>query len=522
MTHKFKKLALVSSGLVTTEKPPPSLAFLSGVCEKVQVDYDVYDLNIQLLHKHGRKVYRDIYEYYQDFSRIPDNLKETLDTYLRESAEKLINSGIDCLAITVLSIHQVQLTEMFLTQFRNLSKDITIIAGGPGISTTKRRSADTCVNNESNLSVGRTLALNNLVDYYATGEGDIIFEKFLNGEREMPGLNTKDNIETWQPQIDNLDNNPTWTYKKIDFSLYDSHKESPIITVTGSRGCVRRCSFCDIGHHWKKFRFRSGLSIANEIVKHHFEVNATEFFFSDSLINGSISEFTSLLETLIKYKEQYPSLAPINLAGQFIIRGQAHHPERLYQLMRDAGCNHLQLGVESGSESVREHMGKKFSNSDIDHHFEMCEKYGISNWIFMMVSYPTETREDFEDTLNLYHRYQKYLINSTIIGTSCPGPMYVFSNMPLASQLTDLEIEYYHGSETEWFSHKNPDLTLQERHKRYVELIKTVISLGYPVQGEILEDLDMKLLMYKSGTADIKNPDTNKVFNIVVEKSIYS
>lgn len=517
MHQKFKKVALVSSGLLTTEKPPPSLAFLSGVCEKVNVEYDVFDLNIQLLHKYGRETYLEIYEYYQDFSRMPDNLKQKLDDYLFETAKKLVDSGIDCLAITLLSIHQIDLAEMFLPHVRKLSDKVTIIAGGPGISTTKLRLADACMNDETNVSVGRTFAINGIVDYYATGEGDIVFEKFLNGERDMPGLNTKDNVETWQPQIENLDNNPVWTYKKINFDLYDNNKSTPTITITGSRGCVRRCSFCDIGHHWKKFRFRSGENIAAEILKHHVEVNTTDFFFSDSLINGSISEFMSLLETIIEYKKQYPSLASINLAGQFIIRGRAHHPERMFQLMRDAGCNHLQIGVESGSEAVRNHMGKKFSNDDIDYHFEMCEKYNVASWIFMMVSYPTETRQDFEDTLNMYRRYQKYLINGTIAGTSCPGPMYVLSNMPLANQMTDLEIEYYHGSETEWFSRKNPTLTLKERHKRYIEFIRTVVSLGYPVQSEIFQDLDMKLLRYRIAANDAK-----KVFNIAVDQSIYS
>ena len=518
MALRFKKLALVSSGFVTTERPPAALAFLSSVCEKNNIEHTLTDLNIQLLHTYGRDVWKSMYEYYQNLSRMPPELLDKLNQFFHRAAENIIKSDVDCIAISVLSFQQAEFTEIFLTHVRKLSKSITIIAGGPGITVSSLYKVGTegpC--DIINGSLGRTFATKGLVDYYAMGEGDIIFDQFLKGVTDLPGLNTKDTIETWQPQIDNIDANPIPSYKKIDFSLYDTNRKMPTITITGSRGCVRRCSFCDIGHHWKKFRFRSGKSIADEILKHHLEINTTDFFFNDSLINGSISEFTSLLETLIRYKEEYPSLAPLKFAGQFIIRGRAHHPERMYQLMRDAGCDHLQIGVESGSESVRNHMGKKFNNDDIDYHFEMCEKYNVSNWIFMMVSYPTETRKDFEDTLNMYYRYQKYLINGTIAGTSCPGPMYVFSNMPLANQMTDLEIEYYHGSETEWFSKKNPTLTLEERHTRYTELIKTVISLGYPVQSEIFEDLEMKLLRYQGADSDIK-----KIFNIAVDKSIYS
>lgn len=508
---KFKNLFLVSSGLISTERPSAGLAFLASVCEKNQVEYEIFDLNIQLLHKYGRDTWRAMYEYYQDLSLMPTDLVGKLNAYLEQAAKLAVTA--DCIAISVLSNQQIQLTEMFLTQVRKLSTDITIIAGGPGITTTKLRTVESL--DVPDYSFGRIFANNDLVDYYVMGEGDIIFDQFLQGVTELPGLNTKHTVETWQPQIDNLDAAPVPSYKKIDFSLYDTNKKIPTITITGSRGCVRRCSFCDIGHHWKKFRFRSGKNIANEILQHHKEINTTDFFFNDSLINGSISEFTSLLETLVEYKKQYPSLKPLTFAGQFIIRGRAHHPERMYQLMGEAGCDHIQVGIESGSESVRNHMGKKFNNDDIDYHFEMCEKYKIANWIFMMVSYPTETRKDFEDTLNLYYRYQKYLVNGTIAGTSCPGPVQVLSNMPFAAA-TDLEIQFLHGT-TEWINGANPELNLTERHKRYIELMRTVISLGYPVQGEIFEDLEMKLTKYQMAKTDSK-----KIFNILPDDSIYS
>ena len=54
----------------------------------------------------------------------------------------------------------------------------------------------------------------------------------------------------------------------------------------------------------------------------------------------------------------------ITYKGQFIFRPANQMPDRDYDLMRTAGCKLVQIGVESGSERVREHMRKKFTNDD--------------------------------------------------------------------------------------------------------------------------------------------------------------
>lgn len=518
MSPRFKKLALVSSGLVSTTRPPAGLAFLAGVCNYNKVEYEIIDLNIQLLHTLGRDTWGSIYAYHQDLVSMPLELHNVLVNYLKQSAEKIVQAGVDCVAITVLSSYQIRFAELFLTELRALSKDIVVIIGGPGVATSDfmlgvdSALGGSFVATDTGRSFGKKFALNDLVDYYVLGEGDIVFDKFLQGYVDFPGINTKHAPETWPPQIDNLDANIWPSYKKIDFSLYDTNRQMPTITITGSRGCVRRCSFCDVGHHWKKFRFRSGKNIADEILKHHLEINTTDFFFNDSLINGSISEFTALLETIIEYKKLHPSLAPIKIAGQFIIRGKAHHPEKIYRLMRDAGCDYIHCGVESGSESVRAHMGKKFSNDDIDYHFEMCEKYKLSNWVLMMVSYPTETVQDHQDSMTMLRRYQKYLINGTISGVNISGPADVIPNTPIEVMSENLGIHFYEDT-SEWVITSNPELTIAEKYKRWVDLHQLGVELGYPNPDKIFQDAKIRIQRYM-----MLKSKSKKVFNIVPDQ----
>ena len=398
----YKKAVLISSATVSIDRAPAGLAFLAGICEHNQLDYEIFDSNLFLRKTYGEIEHQRIevassfmeWQFHNDAE-----LEQLVNDAANLAADLVVQHNPDLIAMTSLSHVQIAWTDKLLSAIRQKT-NATIITGGPGIS----------YEQVLGKTAGRMLAEKNLIDYYVLGEGDIAFDNFLKGQID-PGVNHKGDIaEQWVPQIDNLDNVILPTYRKFDFSDYGVNvfgKLPSTINITGSRGCVRRCTFCDIGHLWKKFRFRSSDSIVAEILKHHKETGCIDYFFNDSLINGSMKQFTEVMEKLIALKEIHEELRPIRYSGQFILRPKQHHPEHIYESMKRSGCHHIQIGVESGSEAVRDHMGKKFSNADMDYHFEMCAKHGIKNFIFMMIAYPTETLADFQDTLDFYIKNQK-------------------------------------------------------------------------------------------------------------------
>jgi radical SAM superfamily enzyme YgiQ (UPF0313 family) len=101
---------------------------------------------------------------------------------------------------------------------------------------------------------------------------------------------------------------------------------------------------------------------------HHLNYNVTLIEFTDNLINGSLAEFKKLNQLLVKAQDQYPSLKQLRYKGDFICRPRNQFTETDFQLMKQAGCEDLIVGIESFSEPIRYHMGKKFSNEDIDFH----------------------------------------------------------------------------------------------------------------------------------------------------------
>lgn len=494
----FKKVVAVSSACVTLHRPPAGLAFLAGVLEHNNIDYEVFDLNLFLFQAYGEQTWEVFHaaSIYSEGFVFNDNKELENLTYeaADQAADIILSHSPDLIAFTILSYFQFCWIQLLLEKIKEKKSTATIIAGGPGVGSEQ----------PNGKTIGKILLEKNLTDYYIIGEGDWAFNDFLNGRRDFPGLNHKNAIEeTWVPQLDSLVNLILPTYKKIKLNDYGiilvtnqtktKTKKSPTINITGSRGCVRRCTFCDIGAIWKKFRFRPAEDLVLEIKKHHDETNCINYYFNDSLINGSLKQFKEFMGLLLELKEKSEDFKKITYAGQFIIRPKEQHSEKMYELMSQSGCEMIQVGIESGSEKVRLHMGKKFSNEDIDYHFEMCSKYNIKNFLYMFMGYPTETLEDFNETLEFFYKNQKYLIDNTIIGTNVNYPMTIFKDTPIYEMTEELGIEtnnVKYDNISNWTIASNPDLTVKERYRRLIKMGQVALDLMYPISTEAFTTLE--------------------------------
>jgi radical SAM superfamily enzyme YgiQ (UPF0313 family) len=486
----FKKTVLVNSAMSPLTKPPAGLAFLCGVCEAVKIDYVPYDINAEFLKYADKNTWNLVYANVNIGDRVsslPQHLQQIINNFIDHAVDSILHHSPDCVCITITTIMQQQWAELFLRKFKDRSQ-IPVIAGGPGVGVPYHIADD-----QTDL-FGTAMIKQKLLDYYVLGEGDFVLQKFLNGERDNIGLNGHDCMDYFQPQIDDLNLCPSLNFKKINLDDYDikinGHKR---INITSSRGCVRKCTFCDVGVLWKKFRYRSGSKVVDEMVSHYQTVGATSFAFSDSLVNGSIKQFTEMLESVIDRAAEFDHKRLL-LTGTFIIRPRQSHPEKLFQLMSQAGFDEPQIGIESGSEAVRYHIGKNFSNSDIDWHFEMSEKYSIKNWLFMLVGYPTETAKDFQDTCDLLVKNQKYILNRTILGIGIWSTLALLPGTPLDNMKDELGLYPVHQSDREqymnWQSTKNPSLTLSERNKRFLDLLELAVDLRYPLPIQVQHYMD--------------------------------
>jgi hypothetical protein len=96
----------------------------------------------------------------------------------------------------------------------------------------------------------------------------------------------------------------------------------------------------------------------------------------------------------------------------------------------------------------------------------------------------------------VFRKNQKYLINDTIIGANLNSPVVIYKNTPLDKMRKDLGItvdDMQYENMSNWISSTNPELTLKERWRRYLELIKLTSELRYKRATIDLNLLDSNL-----------------------------
>jgi radical SAM protein with 4Fe4S-binding SPASM domain len=194
------------------------------------------------------------------------------------------------------------------------------------------------------------------------------------------------------------------------------------------------------------------------------------FYFIGSLLNGDIRALSKLCDLLIQNEFK------IRWSGQAIIRPEM--TKELLKKMRQAGCEWLGYGIESGSQKVVDSMNKHFSITNAEEILRYTHQAGISTQVNIMFGIPTETEQDFEQTLGFIRRNREN-IDSVLASQS-------FCVIDKGTYL------YIHAGQ---FSIKNKDHHLYwetdgnnyaERFKRYEEFCKLALSLGLPETSGVL------------------------------------
>jgi len=361
-------------------------------------------------------------------------------------------------------------SELFCESLRKLAPDVKIVLGGQGLS-------DGGIEGAS--SFGQTLVGKNLADFWIRSEGEISLVELLKNNTSYPGINS-DSFK----QIEDLDSLPFPNYDDYEMDLY----ESKSLPITGSRGCVRSCSFCDIHEHWK-YRYRLGKSIANELLYLNKRYDVNHFSFSDSLINGNLREFNQFTKILADYNDTLSE--KISWHSQFIVRSPRQVNEEYWKNIARSGGTNLAIGVETGSDKVRHHMNKKFTNEDLDYTMEMLSKYNITCQFLMIVGYPSETEQDFQETLDMFAKY-KHLAPDIIVNVNIGSTLGILPGTPLYKDADHLNIEI-DKYETNWVAYDNPTLTLENRIARRARLKNYLDEIGYSLKRDSAEHM-MKIL----------------------------
>ena len=437
------KIALVQLPKYSVDRPPMALAILTSII-KNSFDYDVtcFDLSLKLYQDTEKEVFYEIEEYLENniYKSSIDVLVDKFSIYATEIKNH------DLIAISVFSNASCRACEVLCEELKKYNCKIVI--GGQGLANEKW-----CKN----------MSDSKLIDDYIVGEGEYTFVNYLNG-LQGPGINNHNN-----EQIDDLDLLPIPDYSLLNLNDYNLKE----LYVTGSRGCVRKCTYCDVPFLWKKYRYRTGQHIANELIQHYEKSGITEFWFTDSLVNGSLKHFREFCYALEKYYEN--NNVKFTWKGQYIFRRMNQLNEEYFRMISAAGGSEFYVGLETGSDKIRWEMDKKFTNEDATYHLEMFKKYKITCLLLMISGYITETKQDHLDTMCMFKKWQKFVASGTITGIELGNTLSILENTPLEEENLEFIIP---GDKHSWYIKDN---TYQVRVRNRLEITKEAMKYHWPI-----------------------------------------
>ncbi|MGD2091007.1 MAG: radical SAM protein [Candidatus Aminicenantes bacterium] len=223
----------------------------------------------------------------------------------------------------------------------------------------------------------------NYIDKIIIGEGEILFLKLLQGK--LPPQQRVFTLTDIGGKV--LDLSTVKVMEMSDFNL----PYYPYLASYASRSCPYQCKFCSESILWGIYRRKSARQVVDELNQLYRRHGYQLFVMTDVLMNPMVTE---LAETFIE------SDLSIYWDTHFRVDKQSGHPEKT-MLWRRGGLYRVELGVESGSQSILDAMGKKITVEQIKNALSALAYAGIKTTTYWIIGYPGETEQDFQLTLDL-------------------------------------------------------------------------------------------------------------------------
>ena len=484
------KNLLIAVPQLEIHRPPVSTALLAGIMHGAGHNVSCLDLNIQMYTDWGEREYYSYVDVWEKVRQATIDEKQNIKQFLLEHLIPHCDNNTRIL-ISVFTANSQIFTKFACEVLFEHYPNCEIVLGGMG-----------CTN-----GFGPLMLDTKRCTHVIYGEGEQALLNLLEGNTSYPGIDN----EATQQQVNDLNTTDFPDYSDINFDkyeyLYSGRRE---VNIVGSRGCVRKCTYCDVAAYWPKFRYRSGQNIAEEIINYYEKHGVRQFYFTDSLINGSLKAFRDMCDKLANYNQTHK--AGFSWGGQFIFKQKKTVTDDYFDMIAEAGGDQFYVGVETGSDKIRWEMDKKFTNEDVDYHLEQFRRVKLRCFFLMIVGYHTETLQDHYDNLAMYPRWQKYVATGTITGIDLSTSLMCLPNTPLERMIGSHGIIFptmmHDASGTEvpnpliWTSKTNPDLTFEERIRRRLEVHEVAMKYKWPIHRGVqrLESLYSHIKQYKLGT----------------------
>lgn len=331
---------------------------------------------------------------------------------INETAKRLAAADPLYVGLSVMTGVQTKHSADFSKQLKKHSPSLPIVWGGIHPSLLPEQ----CLKEE-------------YIDYVVISEGEIsivaLTQKLINGEKMngVLGIGFKENnhpvINGWQSFISNLDDYPIdWSLINPRDFIFPLGRYRRVIAYKASRGCPFNCSFCyNNAFNKNRWRFWSEKMVISDIrwLKEHYQIDAVKFYDDNFFVDKNRA--IRILEA-------------IDLPAHLEVRIDSID-DSLAAKLKALKVFDMLIGVESGSDRLLKLIDKKFTVEMILAGVKIIAKHNLPASYSAIVGLPTETKAEFEATVDLFYRiYQIHRLAGFTLGAYLPYPgskMYDFA-----------------------------------------------------------------------------------------------
>jgi len=301
----------------------------------------------------------------------------------------------DCYAVVYELINKV----------RRFAPSAKIVLGGPEVSAFRE---------------GVTRTFEGKADYLLCGEADHTLAKLANvlAENDWEALESVEGLTYWTDGEvhHNPEPAPVADVDGIPFPdrdlippddwrryYYRIGLKRPSDVILTSRGCPFSCRFCY--RLAPGYRARSPENVLAEIGQIYARGTRGLSIIDDNFLNGR-KRCVAILEGIL------------SRGWKFTIkcRGRVHNVDpELLKLMRRAGIRAVTYGIESGSQTVLDAMGKKTTVEQNHRAIRITREAGLQCYADLFLGYPGETRETVKETSDFLAKARPTGINMGVL-----------------------------------------------------------------------------------------------------------
>lgn len=331
------------------------------------------------------------------------------------------------------------------------------------------------------------------VDVICVGEGDFSIAELANGiDRGRIDYSIK---SLWFKKDGEIVRNPPRPNANLDelpiidkelFEDYIPYRHY-YLTVT-NRGCVRRCSFCaeNFKERWESehqlgafMRDTSVEKVIAEFKTMRAKYGVTYIDIKNNVLSGS-KKWT--LEFLRRYRDEVG--LPFRIMG---------YPRLLTKevtaALRDAGCHHVQMGIESFNETIRRDvLLRPETNEQVRDAIRNLEEAGIGYSTDFILGLPGESEQDLIDAIRLLSG-RRHLRRASIFWLEYLPGVHLTTLAQQMGLIGDREIENIEeGRQQNYLAHGSiEDQTQVKQLKNYHLLFRLLPITPAPVVELILK-----------------------------------